>query len=101
MLFFTELTSQSHAPAQMVAHTGTCGAHVSPTTVQATWRKQTVQFARKLMHIGAVDRPLGQYSSGTHTAMRRRCLLFPDPHFQVIPLSIPLDQAGGTCMYSV
>lgn len=80
----------------MVAPTGTCGARVNLTTVLDIWRKQTVRFVRKLMHTGAVDKRLDQYSSGTHTVMRQGCLLFPDPHFHIIPLNIPLDQAGGT-----
>ena len=77
---------------------------MSLTTVQDTWRRQTVQFVRRPTPTGAVDRPLGRYSNGILTAESLRWQLFTKQHFQVTPLSILLDLAGGimymyVCMY--
>lgn len=83
----------------MVAHIGTCGAHVNPTTAQATWRRRTVLSARKPMPTGAAGKHLGQYSSGIRTAMFLECLWSLDPHFQVTLLSTPLDLHGGKSQF--
>lgn len=92
---FTVSILQNLNFAQIVV-SGTCGVHVSLTTVQDTWRKQTVPFVRKPMtYTGVVGRHPGQYSYGARiAAMHKRCLL-PLHLFRLIPLSMHLDLLGG------
>ena len=67
------------------------------TTALAIWRRQTVQFAKKQMHTGAVGRRSCQYSTGTRTAtyQGQRWLHSTVLGFQITELSTPLGLLGG------